>query len=292
MTTLRRIEMVAVLAAALAWCGFAGRLLAQAPPADPGVAASTPSAPGTPPGPMPTDQASQESASQGNAEGDKAGFWELIWASGWVGFIIIFLSIAAVALAIEQVMTLRAPVLMPPGLAEQVRDLLAAGKMAQAVEVCHLQPSLLAYVLEAGMAETDGGWPAIEKAMEEALAEQSARLFRKIEYLSVIGSLAPMLGLLGTVIGMVMAFREVAATQGAARAADLAQGIYLALVTTVEGLIVAIPALAVFAVFRNRLDQMVATTARVAEHVFLPLKRRRPAQRQPVPPPPPVGGSI
>jgi biopolymer transport protein ExbB len=107
------------------------------------------------------------------------------------------------------------------------------------------------------------------------MADQSARLFRKIEYLSVIGNIAPMLGLLGTVIGMIFAFREVANTQGAARAADLAEGIYLALVTTVEGLIVAIPALAVFAVFRSRVDQLVAETSYAAQHVFAPLKRGR-----------------
>jgi len=267
--TLRRIGLFAVLWMLLVLLGLSAESLAQTPPMETAVA---------------------ESAGQGAAQG-QSGFWELIWASGWVGMVIIFLSIAAVALAVEQVMTLRSAVLMPQGLAEQVRELLATGHVAQAVEICRLQPSFLSYVLEAGIAEMDGGWPAIEKALEESIAEQSARLFRKIEYLSVIGSLAPMLGLLGTVIGMVMAFREVAATQGAARAADLAQGIYLALVTTVEGLVVAIPALAAFAFFRNRLDELVAGASRVAEHVFLPWKRRRVATRQPAPPPPPGGSA-
>ena len=146
---------------------------------------------------------------------------------------------------------------------------------APADQRCQMQPSFLSFVLGAGLAEVDGGWPAVEKAMEDATAEQSARLFRKIEYLSVIGNIAPMLGLLGTVIGMIFAFREVADTQGAARAADLAEGIYLALVTTVEGLIVAIPSLAAFAVFRNRVDQLVAEVAYAAQHVIAPLKRLR-----------------
>ncbi|MBN2292731.1 MAG: MotA/TolQ/ExbB proton channel family protein, partial [Pirellulales bacterium] len=127
--------------------------------------------------------------------------------------------------------------------------------------------------LGAGLAEVEGGWTAIEKAVEDATADQSARLFRKIEYLSVIGNIAPMLGLLGTVIGMIFAFHQVAETQGAARAGDLAEGIYLALVTTVEGLIVAIPALAAFAVFRNRVDQLVAEVAYSAQHTLAPLKR-------------------
>jgi biopolymer transport protein ExbB len=118
----------------------------------------------------------------------------------------------------------------------------------------------------------------MEKGMEDALAEQSARLFRKVEYLSVIGSLAPMLGLLGTVVGMVMAFREVAISQGAAQAADLAEGIYLALVTTVQGLVVAIPSLAAFAFFRSRTDQLLAETAYAAQHAVAPLKHQRPSR--------------
>jgi len=210
--------------------------------------------------------------------------------------LIMLLSIAAAALVIEHVMTIRAAVLMPPGLAEEVHQLLAAGKVSPADQRCRMEPSFLAHVLGAGLTEADGGWPAMEKAMEDATAEQSARLFRKIEYLSVIGNIAPMMGLLGTVIGMIVAFRQVADTQGAARAADLAEGIYLALVTTVEGLIVAIPSLAAFAVFRNRVDHLVAEVTYVAQHVFAPLKRNWTAgpPRAPAPPkapaPPPVGG--
>jgi biopolymer transport protein ExbB len=216
---------------------------------------------------------------------------EILAAGGLVGLFIILLSIAAVALVIEHVMTIRAKVLMPPGLADEVRELLTAGRLGEARETCRGEPCLLGHVLGAGLAEVDGGWPAVEKAMEDATAEQSARLFRKIEYLSVIGNIAPMLGLLGTVIGMIVAFREVADTQGAARAADLAEGIYLALVTTVEGLVVAIPALAAFAVFRNRVDQLVAEAAYVAQHAVAPVKQVRSVQTARVPQPPPMGGT-
>jgi biopolymer transport protein ExbB len=223
----------------------------------------------------------------------RTGVWEMLRASGLVGLAILLLSVAAVALVIEHVMTIRQAVLMPPGLGEEVRQLLAEGKLTPARQRCRAAPSFLAYVLEAGLAEADGGWAAVEKAMEDAAAQESARLFRKIEYLSVIGNIAPMLGLLGTVIGMVIAFREVADTQGAARAADLAEGIYLALVTTVEGLLVAIPSLAAFAVFRNRVDQLVAEVAYVVQHVSAPLKRGFAAGKSPSPQPPmppPVGG--
>jgi len=238
--------------------------------------------------------AAQEDAT-GQDDKSSGTLWEILTAGGVVGMFIMLLSVAAVALVIEHILTIRESVLMPPGMAEEAGGLLVAGKLTPAVQRCRREPSFLSFVLEAGMGEVDGGWPAVEKAMEYATADQSARLFRKIEYLSVIGNIAPMLGLLGTVIGMIFAFREVANTQGAARAADLAEGIYLALVTTVEGLIVAIPSLAAFAVFRNRLDQLVAETSYVAQHVFAPLKRAQAAGRNrdaspPPPAPPPVGG--
>ena len=272
------LSLVILATGVSAWTSSAS--WAQKPDVGP---SATLEAPGqTAPGQVPPEQTPPSHSPQ--------GFWEILGAGGVVGVMIILLSIAGVALVIEHVMTLRAAVLIPPGLGEEVRHLLDSGNLAMAEERCGEQPSFLGFVLGAGLAETDGGWPAVEKATEDAMAEQSARLFRKIEYLSVIGNIAPMLGLLGTVIGMIFAFREVADTQGAARAADLAEGIYLALVTTVEGLIVAIPALAAFAVFRNRVDQLVAEAAYVAQHALAPLKRRSGRGRTAGPPPPPVRG--
>jgi len=221
------------------------------------------------------------------------GFFDIVFSGGLTGFLIVLLllglSICAAALVIEHIMSIRAAVLMPAGLAEQVQTQLLTGSAADADALCRQNPSFLAFVLQAGIGEVDGGWSAVEKAMEDAAAEQSARLFRKIEYLSVIANIAPMVGLLGTVIGMIFAFQEVAATQGQARAADLATGIYQALVTTVGGLLVAIPTLAAFAIFRNRVDQLVAEGSYMAQHVFAPLKRRRNQRRAAGsdPPPPP-----
>ncbi len=103
-------------------------------------------------------------------------------------------------------------------------------------------------------------------------------LFRKIEYLSVISAIAPMLGLMGTVWGMIVAFGEF--TQKAnPQPADFAPGISTALVTTLMGLCVAVPALAAFALFRNRIDEYVAETSLLAEQVFQPYKRSAPGRR-------------
>ena len=218
---------------------------------------------------------------------------EIVFSGGWAGFPIIMvllgLSLTAAYLVFEHMMTIRRGQLMPPGLGDQVRSSLSAGSLAEADQICRTTPCLLSFVLLSGISEIEGGWPAVEKAAEDALAEQAARLLRKIEYLSVIGNIAPMVGLLGTVIGMIVAFQTVASTQGTAGAGQLAEGIYQALVTTVGGLIVAIPSLGAFAVFRNRVDQLVAEAAYWTQHVLAPLKGLRAveygaAMSQPPPP--------
>ncbi|MEO8496387.1 MAG: MotA/TolQ/ExbB proton channel family protein [Planctomycetota bacterium] len=232
------------------------------------------------------------------ADSSPQGFFSIVFSGGLVGVMIMLvlfaLSLTAAYLVFEHIMTLRRNEIMPEGLGDRVRESLSAGRVAEADQACRQHPSFLSFVLLNGLAELDGGWAAVEKALEDATAEQSARLFRKIEYLSVIGNIAPMVGLLGTVTGMIIAFQQVAATQGSAGAGDLAEGIYQALVTTVGGLVIAIPCLGAFAIFRNRVDQLVAEAAYVALHVFSPLKRRRSAKPQSssaaTPPPPPAEG--
>ena len=176
----------------------------------------------------------------------------ILFSGGPIGvaiiILLILLSIAGLALVIEHSLSIRRQNLIPDGLEQELSQSLAQGQVGQAIAQCQASPSCLASLVASSLAEVEFGWPAMEKALEEEAAEQAGRLFRKIEYLSVLGTIAPMLGLLGTVVGMILAFREVADTQGAARAGQLASGIYQALVTTVGGLLIAIPALAAFEV--------------------------------------------
>ncbi len=219
--------------------------------------------------------AQDESETAGEAP---SGFLGIIFSGGWIGAIFIFvlltLSLVMAYLIFDHLMTIRRRDLMPDGLSEQVREALLSGNVAAARDACNGRPSFLSFVLMHGISELEFGWSSVEKAIEDALAEQSARMFRKVEYLSVIGNIAPMVGLLGTVVGMIFAFQEVASTQGTASAPQLASGIYQALVTTVGGLLVAIPAIGAFAIFRNRIDQFVAEAAYIAQHVFSPLRRK------------------
>ena len=235
-----------------------------------------------------TDAATAGSATNGG------GLAEVVFAGGWVGMSILLLlltlSLTVAYLIFEQIMVLRRRELMPSGLSESVRGALQAGDFRGALGKCREQPSLLSHLLMSGLAEAEGGWDDVEGGVEDALADQAARLLRKIEYLSVIANIAPMVGLLGTVTGMIFAFQRVAATQGTAGAADLAEGIYQALVTTVGGLLVAIPSLGAFAILRNRVDGLVAEAAHAAQHALLPLKRRAPRKAPPSPPKAPQAG--
>lgn len=210
----------------------------------------------------------------------------IVFSGGWPGFLIMLLllslSLTAVYLICEHLLTIRRRELMPNELDRNVHGLLSKGQLAAAEKACRDEPSFLSFVMLHGISEAEDGWPAVEKALEDASDEQAARLFRKIEFLSVIGNLAPMVGLLGTVTGMIIAFQQVAGSQGAAGAAELAEGIYQALVTTVGGLIVAIPSLAAFAFFRNRVDQLVAEASYLAHHACKPLKRLRRAATPPI----------
>lgn len=221
-------------------------------------------------------------AEEGTEKG--SSFLSIIFSGGLFGTTIVILllglSLTAAYLVFDHLISIRRRDLIPEGLAELTQQALTNGDIRGAQQACSERPSMLSFVLLQGISDIEFGWASVEKALEEALAEQSARLFRKLEYLSVIANVAPMLGLLGTVGGMIMAFRKVAETQGMASAPQLAEGIYSALVTTVLGLIIAIPAIAAFAIFRNRIDQFVAEMAYIAQHVFTPLRRRAKQRRE------------
>ena len=119
------------------------------------------------------------------------------------------------------------------------------------------------------LGEAGHGYGAMTRALEEANEDRTARLLRKIEPLNVIGNVAPMLGLMGTVLGMILAFSSIVqAKTGTPDPAALAGDIGMALTTTFWGLVIAVPALAVHAWLRNRIDALTTETALVAQEMI------------------------
>ncbi len=205
---------------------------------------------------------------------------EMLAAGGAIGYVIVLFSFVMVALIIDHMMNIRRSTLMPPGLAEEIHRCLSEHRFDEGKKYCQEHPGFLSRVLHAGLDESGLSYGTIEKAMEDAAVEQSARLFRRIEYLSVISTLAPMLGLMGTVWGMIQAFLEFE-QKANPQVSELAPGIYRALITTLLGLGVAVPSLAAFAIFRNRIEELSAESALLAEHVFADYRRSLQARRQP-----------
>jgi biopolymer transport protein ExbB len=211
---------------------------------------------------------------------------ELLRAGGLIGYITIFVSLGMVALIVEQILTVRRGTLMPNGLAEDAHKLISAGKYAEAEALTRERPSFLGFLIATGVQDVDLGYASVEKAMEDAAVEQSARLLRKVEYLTVIAAVGPLLGLMGTVWGMIQAFAEFAERSNPSPA-DFAPSISEALVTTFFGLVVAVPAVCAFAFFRNRVDELTAEATITAGHVMAPLKRALVTRARPVPTPAP-----
>jgi biopolymer transport protein ExbB len=170
-------------------------------------------------------------------------------------------SLAALAVVLERLVNLRRGKLLPAGLVREVQELVRVGEddPARFRAVCERYAAPMAKILKAGLARAGRPLAEVEKSMEDALAREMAELRSRVRPLSIIASVAPLVGLLGTVVGMIVAFRT-ASQAGLGRGADLAEGIYLALLTTAAGLTIAVPALLFAAFFNNRIDRLMRET--------------------------------
>lgn len=199
---------------------------------------------------------------------------------GIVGAMIFLLSMIAVGFIVEHSLTIRKGVLMPDDVIEHLTQEIHHGRIDEAEEICldSANQCLVSDVVLAGLQSykaSEFGYVEYKTAVEEAGEDQTGRLYRKTEVLGLIGSISPMLGLTGTVLGMIEAFNTISRSQGMARPDELAGGISKALVTTLMGLVVAIPTMVAFSYFRNRIDSIVAEAGKRVEHILLPLGRRR-----------------
>ncbi len=204
------------------------------------------------------------------AEAEKRTLREwFIWPGGGViGVILMLIDVASIALIIEHFITIRRTTILPEPVVEHVRGLLEEKQYREVIEYTAAEPSAISYVVHASLGEASHGYAAMERAMEEAVEDRTTKLLRKIEALNVVGNIAPMLGLLGTVLGMILAFSAIVEAGGVPDVGGLANSIGIALVTTFWGLIVAVPALTVFAVMRNRIDGLSAETTMVSQELI------------------------
>lgn len=188
--------------------------------------------------------------------------------AGLIGYVIVGVSIVALALVIDNFMTLKRDKLAPPDVIDELEALFDEENFQDALELCEGERSYLTNVVAAGLGKLGHHFDTMQTALREMQDEESVKLFQKIGWLSLITASAPMLGLFGTVTGMFVTFGEIAAAGGSVSPAQLAYGIKMALVTTIFGLTVAIPVGAFFFVFRNRVVKTTIEVNALAEDMF------------------------
>jgi biopolymer transport protein ExbB len=194
-------------------------------------------------------------------------------------FVLIPLSMVTIALVIHYLVVVRRGAQMPASLGRALVAAARQGQLRGMREITREDDTMLGQAAYAGVSQLGSGRDAARAAIDEAVEERATKLLRRIEYLNVIGNVSPMVGLLGTVLGMINAFTEIfAAGGGMPDPGNLARDIAVALVTTFWGILIAIPALTTFALFRNRIDAFAAECVKTCDELVSVASQARPVE--------------
>lgn len=189
---------------------------------------------------------------------DKETMFSLIKKGGWVMIPLGIASIVALALAVERFISLRRDRVLPEGFLDGLGAAWHADPSGQLAEdYCKKSGGAVGHVFSAGIQWRAYGYEAVSRAIEDAGSREADRMKRSLRGLAAIAAVSPLLGLLGTVYGMIDAFQRTSSSGGAAKTADLATGIYEALVTTAAGLTIAIPVMLVYQFLSARVDSLI-----------------------------------
>ena len=187
-------------------------------------------------------------------------------ACGWFwGPAFLLVSFILVALIMMNMLQVRRDVLLPSQFVEEFEQKLNAKDFQGAYEFARSDESFVGRVLAAGMGRLSRGYPEAVEGMQEAGEDETMALEHRLSYVAMIGSIAPMMGLMGTVQGMISSFDKIALSVVAPKPSELADGISTALVTTLIGLLLAIPAMVFHGVLKNRIQRLVLEIGMVSE---------------------------
>ena len=249
----RRAWSLALVLAAWAFLGVARPLetvqAQQAAKAEKAAAAA--------PAPAPVAGAPAATEPEAKPAESKSILWWLVETSGWIGAILLVLSIYFVAKVVHLFSELRLDVAAPTEILQQCENLLKTKDFMGVYKLVKGDDSFFSTVLTAGLAELPQGLAEARDAMERVGETLVVEMEKKISMLAVIGSLGPMIGLLGTLKGMISSFSGIAMSGTQLNASQVAGGISESLVLTFEGVFLAVPAIYFFATFPEpgRVDQ-------------------------------------
>jgi len=189
----------------------------------------------------------------------------MIRASHVFGLVLLLLSFIMVALITMNILQVRRDVLLPQEFIEAFEQKLTAKDYPGAYEIARNDDSFVARVLVGGLRKLNQGYSEAIEGMQEVGEDENMALEHRLSYLALIGSIAPMIGLMGTVYGMINSFQTIASSATQPKPRDLADGISTALFTTLEGLAVAIPAMIFYSLLRNRVARFSLEVGIVSE---------------------------
>jgi len=250
MGSMRKLMLVGLLLSVVAAVVIVPIAEAQEPAAEPAAPAAPAAAPAADGGTLVKDGREFRPEESGKGSGS---FLAIVFrdALSFILWLAIFVTAGfGVYFAVDCFITVTAKKIMPDNLTHNVTEAMGEGDVLKALQHCENEPSPLANVLMAGFSHVEEGFDVIQEAVTTAADLETERIVQKLTWLSVVGNLSPMLGLLGTVQGMIAAFSHIG--EGAPDIGVLALDISQALYTTAAGLTIAVPCVAFFFAFRNR----------------------------------------
>lgn len=204
--------------------------------------------------------------------------WELIQKGGPMMYLIILSSILAFGVVIERMYHLNRARIDSDKFMDNIMAVLKRNKIIDAIEICNNTPGPIAHIVKAGILKHDRSKPEIKEAVEEAAQLEIPRMEKHLPVLATIAHIAPLLGLLGTVSGMVKSFQVIqqkAASMVPVNPGDLAGGIWEALLATLAGLSVAIPTYVAYNYLVNQVDGLIYDMEKSATDLVNLLSSRR-----------------
>jgi len=188
---------------------------------------------------------------------------EIIKAGGYLMYPLLAAYLLVFAIIIERALNLRSSRVLNQSIVDRVTDLVEAGRPGRAIDACRENPCLFTNIVVAGLEEASKGEVRAKEAIEDSGRHETVKLKRYLNALGTVAAVAPLIGLLGTVTGMILVFQTIAESSGG-QAAALSTGIFQALITTATGLTVAIPALIAHNFFQERVESIVTGLERAS----------------------------
>jgi biopolymer transport protein ExbB len=193
---------------------------------------------------------------------------QIIEDGGTVGWIIILLSVATLAVMIEAAVNIRRDKLCRPELIDEVEALLDENELQEALELCESEPNFFTNMMAAGLQRASLGYDEMKSAAENRGGVEILKLSQKVGWILWLSNIGPLLGLFGTVTGMIAAFNVIKALGAAVTPTDLATGISAALITTFDGLVVSMPAVTAYQYFRDKAARIAVDFGGIVEDML------------------------